>query len=147
VRLNPRKADLQRWREHFADKLRDEGVTANATPRRTRGVTHLEEKQAVRWINQEYREGRRPAPAKVTSLREAKKPETASVIRSRKEVIQAYGDVALALARSPHETDKRLALQIVDFVKGFPAIKIPAVGDRTYQKETGHEGRVPGKER
>lgn len=38
-RLNPRKADLQRWRERFARELRDRGVEANATPRRTRGVT------------------------------------------------------------------------------------------------------------
>src|SRR6185312_8647028 len=34
VRLNPRKADLQQWREHFAEKMREQGVQANATPRR-----------------------------------------------------------------------------------------------------------------
>lgn len=38
-RLNPRKADLQRWREGFAEQLRDIGIDANATPRRTRGAT------------------------------------------------------------------------------------------------------------
>lgn len=35
-RLNPRKAGLQRWRERFAHELRERGVEANATPRRTR---------------------------------------------------------------------------------------------------------------
>jgi len=30
-RLNPRKADLQRWRETFAEKLRDRGIQAEAT--------------------------------------------------------------------------------------------------------------------
>jgi hypothetical protein len=45
-RLNPRKADLQRWREGFAEQLRDIGIDANATPRRTRGVTQPTLKQA-----------------------------------------------------------------------------------------------------
>ena len=31
-RLNPRKADLQRWRETFAEKLRGWGIEAEATP-------------------------------------------------------------------------------------------------------------------
>ena len=35
-RLNPRKADLHRWRETFAEKLRDRGVEAEATRQATR---------------------------------------------------------------------------------------------------------------
>ena len=46
VRLNPRKADLQEWRESFAEKLRDQGIEANATPRHVRGVTKKAEKQS-----------------------------------------------------------------------------------------------------
>ena len=38
-RLNPRKADLQRWREVFAEKLREWGVDAEATRQASRGVT------------------------------------------------------------------------------------------------------------
>lgn len=34
-----RKNDLARWRERFASHLRERGIEANATPRRTRGVT------------------------------------------------------------------------------------------------------------
>ena len=30
-RLNPRKADLHRWRETFAEKLRDQGIEAEVT--------------------------------------------------------------------------------------------------------------------
>ncbi len=37
-RLNPRKADLQRWRETFAEKLRGWGIDAEATSQ-ARGVT------------------------------------------------------------------------------------------------------------
>jgi hypothetical protein len=36
-RLNPRKADIHRWRETFAEKLRDWGVDAEATRQATRG--------------------------------------------------------------------------------------------------------------
>jgi hypothetical protein len=36
-RLNPRKADLQRWRETFAQKLRDWGIDAEATRQAARG--------------------------------------------------------------------------------------------------------------
>jgi hypothetical protein len=36
-RLNPRKPDLQRWRETFAEKLRDWGIDAQATRQATRG--------------------------------------------------------------------------------------------------------------
>src|SRR5450432_4717042 len=38
-RLNPRKADLQRWRETFAEKLRGWGVEAEASRQATRGQT------------------------------------------------------------------------------------------------------------
>jgi type IV secretory pathway VirD2 relaxase len=49
-RLNPRKADLQSWREGFAEKLRDQGVEAEATPRRSRGVTLKPERAVFRHI-------------------------------------------------------------------------------------------------
>jgi hypothetical protein len=38
-RLNPRKADLHRWRETFAEKLRGYGIDTEATRQATRGVT------------------------------------------------------------------------------------------------------------
>src|SRR5450631_1293025 len=37
-RLNPKKADLARWRQVFADRLMERGVAASATRRQTRGV-------------------------------------------------------------------------------------------------------------
>ncbi len=36
-RLNPRKTDLHRWRETFAEMLRERGVEAEATRQATRG--------------------------------------------------------------------------------------------------------------
>lgn len=45
-RLNPRKADLQLWREQFAKHLHDYGIEANATPRPIRGKTRRPKSQA-----------------------------------------------------------------------------------------------------
>lgn len=52
TRLNPRKADLQAWREGFAEQLRAVGVAAEATPRRSRGVVRKPERQVLRHMEQ-----------------------------------------------------------------------------------------------
>lgn len=52
TRLNPRKADLQRYREGFAKAMEEQGVMANATPRKVRGVVKKPERQVIRHIEQ-----------------------------------------------------------------------------------------------
>ena len=56
-RLNPRKEDLRRWREVFAERLRARGIEAEATPQSTRGARHHNERV---W---ERKSTRRLAPA------------------------------------------------------------------------------------
>ena len=46
-RLNPRKADLQRWRERFADYLTELGVAATATRREDRGFVKTNKKTPI----------------------------------------------------------------------------------------------------
>lgn len=134
VRLNPRKADLQHWRETFAEKLREQGIDANATPRKVRGVVKKSEKQAVHHIDQEHRKGRRKAPARVSAAqREAVEldaragqthinPAQANIREQRKQGQRDFGTVARALAAGDLE-DKRLALEVVQFVQQMPPIK------------------------
>jgi len=155
VRLNPRKGDLHRWREHFADKLRDEGIAANATQRRARGVVRKGEKQAVTWIDKEHQEGKRAAPSNAKQGRaEAVKrelngfphinPAKDKIERNRKEAVRAYGKVAHALARSSYETDQHLALKVLAFVKDMPPLKtthqLEVEAARKAGKEKGWEG-------
>ena len=45
-RLNPKKADLQLWRETFAEKLQENGIEANATKRQVRGRARRPKTQA-----------------------------------------------------------------------------------------------------
>jgi len=46
-RLNPRKADLQRWREMFAQNLTELGVAATATRREDRGLVKTNKKTPI----------------------------------------------------------------------------------------------------
>src|SRR5271165_3484922 len=46
-RLNPRRADLQRWRERFAGYLTELGVPATATRREDRGVVKTHKKTPI----------------------------------------------------------------------------------------------------
>ena len=46
-RLNPRKADLQRWRERFAEYLAELGVAATATRREDRGFVKTSKKTPI----------------------------------------------------------------------------------------------------
>ncbi len=56
-RLNPKKADLEAWRQVFAQALRDRGVEAEATPRRARGVTRKAERTPRRKIRERHEAG------------------------------------------------------------------------------------------
>jgi len=113
-RINPRKADLQRWRERFAQELRDHGVEANATPRRTRGVTQRYERQAVTHMHTRHVH-----------------------IRGQNDVLQdpriafdaylptlsAWRAVAALLAGLPDVDDRRLATEVIGFVGNMPTMK------------------------
>nr|BBE29066.1 DNA relaxase/nickase TraS/VirD2-like protein [uncultured bacterium] len=134
VRMNPRKADLQQWRETFAEKLRGQGIEANATPRQLRGVVKKAEKQSVRHINRRHREGKGGELARVTQsqqkavereVKEGQKhinPAQDNISAGRKQVQQGYGAVARALAAGAAE-DKQLALEVVQFVQQMPPVE------------------------
>ncbi|WP_081072692.1 relaxase/mobilization nuclease domain-containing protein [Burkholderia cepacia] len=113
-RLNPRKVDLQRWRERFAHELRDRGVEANATPRRTRGLTQLFEKQSFRHIRargaERYERTRSPTDARVA-------------FDAHLSVLSAWRAIAEVLAESSNVSERRLAKGITGLVRQMPVVK------------------------
>ena len=128
-RLNPRKADLQVWRERFAEELRLRGIVAEATPRRTRGrvrkadrgtVLALRKREITPYVDRRARE---------EVLREAREGTGEDrpwekQIRSRQEAIRRrYLDYASELERSGQAPDHALARQIREFVRDMPAIE------------------------
>ncbi|MFZ5685707.1 MAG: relaxase/mobilization nuclease domain-containing protein [Pseudomonadota bacterium] len=57
-RLDPKKTDLDDWRQRFAEALRERGIDAEATPRRARGVTRKAERTPIRRLRERHAEGR-----------------------------------------------------------------------------------------
>lgn len=94
-KLNPRKADLEQWRQAFAAALRDRGVEAEATPRRTRGVVRKAEQGALRRIRSRFSQGQgEPPNVDVAAAREAldkaRKTPWVEVGRARQADVRRY---------------------------------------------------------
>ncbi|UFW92042.1 relaxase/mobilization nuclease domain-containing protein (plasmid) [Bradyrhizobium barranii] len=128
-RLNPRKADLQAWRERFAGELRLRGIAAEATPRRTRGRVRKADRGAVLALRKRKitpdvdRLAREEILREVRGGKATEQPWNAR-IRSRQDAIQRrYLDYAAELQRAGTARDDALARQIRQFVKDMPAIE------------------------
>ena len=110
VRLNPRKADLQRWRESFAQRLREHGVECEATPRIQRLQPRRGEKQSVR-----HKRNRGESLDRIGTA----PPDSQRVKRARKAeslVVAGYRGLAQALAASERQEDRNLALEFASEV-------------------------------
>ena len=125
VRLNPRKADLQRWRERFAHELRERGVEAEATRRASRlhqqrlnkpwAVTRLEERgQATN-----------PAPTQADFKRVEKWKDM------EKRAASSYDRIIDALHRSSDAADRLLAKELAESLVGQQARKTVRQDNRT----------------
>lgn len=131
-RLNPRKRDLQKWREKFAEKLRENGIEANATPRRTRGIVQDGERQVAINIDKEFKKGKREKFSKITQKRNLEAKEELEsgtnistpkkVKKGRGDIQKAYGEIAKTLVKGDKK-DRELALEITRFVKDMPLIE------------------------
>lgn len=129
-RLNPRKADLQAWREGFARALRAREVEAEATPRRARGVVRKPERIAVRKLRERYLGGKGPTPrvlagAAVQAYRKGEDPGAwREAVRERQlRIRRALVAETLRLARSGEAGD-RVAAEILErFVRTMPAVE------------------------
>jgi hypothetical protein len=106
-RLNPRKADLHRWRETFAAKLREQGVEAEATRQATRGRTRNPDPL---WRLKARQDGRLR-----TSRPSAKTGAQASATRA--EAVDAWTAIGRALAASAEQADRDLARSIATYVQ------------------------------
>ena len=107
-RLNPRKADLHRWRETFAEKLRERGVEAEATRQATRGVGR---RYPDLWQVKAREDGRllkTPATGKRSATSRA----------SREAAQKTWRELAAVLATTGSEADRQLARSIEAFASG-----------------------------
>lgn len=150
-RLNPRKADLQAWREGFARALRDRSVEAEATPRRARGVARKAERTPVRKMRERFAAGQGSLPAVLASAyREALRTVGAdapwlAAIRARELTVRrALVTEALRLAESEREADRALAALVERFVRERPA---PETRDEVLRRQAVERTRGDGRTR
>jgi len=124
TRLNPRKADLQSWRERFAEQLRNHGIDANATPRFARGQNKNPARQKdIHIAKREHainRLPRRDGPQLDAKLTAATK---------------AYEGLAQTLARTGEGSDRQLAVGIVKFVGEMHGIDLSRNRQRPPQQK------------
>ena len=105
-RLNPRKADLHRWRETFAEKLRGWGVEASATRQATRGQAQY---YPPLWRIKAAEDGR---------LRSTHQPSSSGERSPTSETyaLEAWRNIAQTLLISPQPQDRKLAAAVISFL-------------------------------
>ena len=127
-RLNPRKEDLRRWRETFAERLRGWGIEAEASSQVTRGTRHRNERV---W------ERKTALPREERSARAEALPSGI-----RRQALQAWAEIMRALAASPEVSDRKLAQSINQYLGRMPAVQA-IVRESAKQRELPGMSRSP----
>jgi len=134
-RLNPRKADLQRWRETFAEKLRGWGIEAEATRQASRG-----ENRNYEWLWRAKKD-RRERPT--TPSRAIK--SGAAVDKSRTDALVAWANIYHALEASDRPEDQRLVAAIARYVNQMPvAVERQKRMEQERRIERERQRQIPG---
>lgn len=130
-RLNPKKADLDAWRQVFAQALRDRGVEAEATPRRARGITRKAERTPLRKIRERHEAGQgEPAKVRRSAYQDAAKaawgggtermPWEERLLDRQARVRGLYLAQAQLLQCSTDAADQKLGAKAETFVRSMP---------------------------
>ena len=125
-RINPRKEDLRRWRETFAERLRGWGIQAEASSQVTRGTRHRNERV---WKRKTMRP-REPHATKAEGLPTG----------IRKQALRAWAEIMRALAASPEVSDRELAQSINQYLQRVPAVQ-------AIRREQARQRDLPGMRR
>lgn len=140
-RFNPRKADLQRFREEFARELRDLGIEADATPRRARGIVIKPEKGPIRRMRdreaQQRENGAPPARSRYTEQLHGEvrrriidhlieTPIDVELAAKQRETKWTYMKAVAELLGHDQPETRKLAGEIAQFVKDMPVAETRA---------------------
>jgi hypothetical protein len=133
-RLNPRKADLQRWRQTFAEKLRGYGVEAEATRQAARGQSRSPD-ELWRLKAKDDCRLRKPRPSGMTG---------ANARASRTEALDAWMHIGQALAKTGEAKDVRLAGSIAAFVQDATKAWASARAEKEVGRSSAHSAALDG---
>lgn len=130
-RLNPRKDDLRRWRETFAERLRAWGIEAEASSQAVRGSRHHDERV---WSRKRMQGRGSAAVVKQTPPR---------MSPSHRRAGEAWVRIAQALAASPEPSDRDLSSAILRYVREMPVVRA-GMARSAAQRELPGMTRSPG---
>lgn len=130
-RLNPKKADLAHWRGAFARALRDRGVEAEATPRRTRGVTLKGDRAPLAHLQRRHEAARAEVPQvrKAAYLEAARaafqadaepRPWETNLSQRQAHIRRLYRAQAATLRLAPDPADQALGRAVETFIDRMP---------------------------
>lgn len=124
-RFNPDRDDLFRYRQRFAQKLRDRGIEANATPARVRGIDPVHEPIVARKVRAK---GEVPRIDKSRAERAARlqgqgvtDPAQAALASRHASIRSAHIQAFALLSRSPNVADQFVAHSVEKFVMAMPS--------------------------
>ena len=124
-RFHPDRDDLFRYRQRFAQKLRDRGIEANATPAKARGIDPKHEHIAARKVRVNGGVPRldKSRIERVTRLRETGHADPVRVFLERRQatVRNAYERSITELRASPSIVNQTVANNLQRFIDGMPA--------------------------
>jgi len=110
TKLNPRKNDIHRWRERYAERLRENGLECDASPRQQRFRRERGEKQSVRHMKSRGQVLTQVGigSADAATVRKAK--------HNASRILAGYHRLASALAKSEGALDRKLAVDLTERV-------------------------------
>ncbi|TCV82717.1 relaxase/mobilization nuclease domain-containing protein [Sulfurirhabdus autotrophica] len=136
--LKRSKADLQEWREMFAGKLREQGIQAEATPRRARGVAVKGKSQSMHHLTFDKDKHGNPRSKGSTVLKEKveglireidgqtvskDRPWEKAMADKQMEVREAYINIEKNLRASADNESHKVADKLALFLKQMPPIE------------------------
>lgn len=130
-RFHPNKEDLFRYRQIFAEKLRSQGIEANATPRKARGLTRKALKtpivqMAKRGEDSRYALRLQREAAEAAKSGKASTPFDAEIRQQRIDVMEGYLRAGKELLSSTDPNDRQLAAGLGEYIQKLPPIQTRA---------------------
>ena len=130
-RLSPRKEDLRRWRETFAERLRAWGIEAEASSQAVRGSWHRDERV---WSRKK---------AQGRGLAGGNRQDSPRMSPSHRRAGEAWVRIAQALGASPEPADRELSIAILRYVREMPVVRA-GMARSDAQRELPGMTRSPG---
>lgn len=144
------KADLQEWRERFAQKLRTQGVEAEATPRRARGVVRKAQTQPMHHLAKEPKRSRVIGAKVEEAIREidgqkpaSDRPWERAIVERQHKVRGTYAQIETDLRAARDDVSKKAADQLAGFLKTLPPIETERSKLKRQLAAVMESGRIP----